>query len=134
MNSMSRILRCALILLTATAVHVDWHLGRPTHIRDSLAWGEHWIFGLAFGFCLAAFIAWRNPERPPRDLVFVTAMGLFVGQIVEPLIETIFYDVSLSFVYPPERWILFAEFTAAFLLGSAVAWALVARTATFTGR
>jgi hypothetical protein len=119
-----RKLQLLAILTTAIAVHVDWHLGRPAHISHSLAWEDHWIFGLILGSSIACLLAWRGAAQPLARFLTVALAGFFIGQIVEPLSEVLIYDESLAFVYPAIRWILFLEFAAAFLVSGVACLAL----------
>lgn len=47
----------------------------------------------------------------------ISAAGFFVGQIIEPALEVLFYRESFAAVNPPVRWQLFGEFAAAWLAG-----------------
>ncbi len=67
-----------LSVLLATALHVDWHLARPTHHRLSLGWSYHWlatalVFGLA-GWLIAR--AWPASRWRLGAVVFVAAAML----------------------------------------------------------
>jgi hypothetical protein len=106
------------IVLIAVAIHLDFHMGRPHHWEGSLGWEYHWLFGLVSLFLFGWYVARKWPERPWLVLAVNGLLGLFVGQIIEPLGEVLFYRESLRNVYPPERWIVFGEFALAGLVGA----------------
>ena len=109
-----------LAILLAVLVHVDWHLGRPQHMRLSLDWSFHWLLGLAAGASMAWIFARRfEPDASWRWLSLVGVLGLTLGQIVQPALEVVAYGVTFEQVYPQVRWHLFAAFAAAWVAGGA---------------
>ena len=107
-------------LAVAVSVHLGWHLGRPHHIPLSLEFAHHWILGLLTGAALAWNATRVDPSHATRLFALVGALGLFAGQILEPLGEVLFYDdVSLGSVFFYARWRLFGQFAIAFIVGGA---------------
>ena len=113
-------------LLLMVLVHVDWHLGRGHHHRMSGEWRYHWLLGLAAFFLLVIYVARKWPGNPLPVAILTAAVGLFLGQIVEPLLEVVGYHFPIAIVLSPERWRVFFEFCAAGLAGFVLA-ALVVR-------
>ena len=115
------------VLLIMVLVHVDWHFGRGHHHRLSLSWPYHWLIGLVTFFLLAWFCARKWPEHPFRAALLNGFLGLFAGQIVEPLLEVVGYRVPMTLVFSVERWRVFAQFAAAaaagLFLGFGMLWA-----------
>jgi hypothetical protein len=110
----------AWIIAIGVIVHLDWHLGRPHHIPLSLAFPHHWIVGLIIGFVLAANATRSNPTHAIGLFALVGGLGLFAGQVLEPIGEVLYYDgVTLANVYPYVRWRLFGQFAIAFVVGGA---------------
>jgi hypothetical protein len=108
------------IFAVAVIVHLDWHLGRPHHIPLSLGFPHHWILGLITGAALAWHATRADPQRATRLFILIGALGLFAGQILEPLGEVIVYDAdTLTSVLSPFRWRLFGQFAIAFVVGGA---------------
>lgn len=115
-------------LLIMVIVHVDWHFGRGHHHRLSLSLPYHWILGLVTFFLLALYSAKKWPQNTIGAAVLNGVLGLFAGQIVEPLLEVIGYRVPMGEVFTPERWRIFGQFAVAsvvgLLAGFAVVWGL----------
>ncbi|MCI0434511.1 MAG: hypothetical protein L0271_12855 [Gemmatimonadetes bacterium] len=110
-----------LIALMAVVIHLDWHIGRELHHGLSFAWPYHWVLGLVS----FAAVTWRivrveHRHAPVARLLTVLVGGLIAGQLVEPWLETVIYRETWAAVMPVERWRIFAEFTAAGAVGSAV--------------
>lgn len=124
---MRRYLSIWAVLLIMVMVHVDWHLGRGHHHRLSLSWPYHWTTGLLTFFLLVLFCARKWPENPVRAALLNGVLGVFAGQIIEPLLEVLGYRVPLAQVFSPERWYVFCQFAVAavagLLAGFAVVWA-----------
>lgn len=113
------------VLLIMVMVHVDWHFGRGHHHRLSLSLPYHWILGLVTFFLLALYSARKWPQNAIGAAVLNGTLGLFAGQIVEPLLEVIGYRVSLGEVFTPERWRIFAQFAVASVVGLLAGFAFV---------
>jgi hypothetical protein len=105
------------VLFLAVLVHVDWHLGRAQHHRLSMGWEYHWVTGFVAFFLVILIVAWKSPEHLEFAAALNVVLGLFLGQIVEPLLEVLGYHVSLATALPPERWKVFFQFCLAGLVG-----------------
>jgi len=105
-----------LVLLgLAGLIHLDWHLGRPHHMRLSLEWGRHWLAAIPV-FALAGwFLAARFPDRLWAASAINLVGAAFLGQVLEPLAENL-GDSRFSLAMPAERWMAFAQFMAAGLM------------------
>ena len=99
-------------LWIGTLIHVDWHLGRPGHDHLSLALPYHWVLAvLAF-----APLPWLLVRRWSISIGMsaqLIALGVLVGQGLEPLGELILYPAGPNPFTNPVRWRIFAEFMAA---------------------
>ncbi len=112
-------------VILAVLVHVDWHVGRPGHMRLSLDWPFHWLLGLAAGAGMGwLFLRRRGHGGAERMLAFTGGLGLVLGQVVEPALEVVAYGETFEAVYPAVRWELFAAFAAAWVAGAALAVAV----------
>ncbi len=114
---MRRYLSIWAVLLIMVMVHVDWHFGRGHHHHMSLSWPYHWITGLVTFFLLVLFCARKWPEKFASAALLNGALGLFAGQIVEPMLEVIGYRISVATVFFPERWHVFWQFLMAAIAG-----------------
>ena len=122
---MKALLSVPVIVALAVVVHTDWHFARPTHHRLSLGWSAHWTL-CALAFAAAGwYLARRFPRAPWQAASLNAALGVFVGQIVEPILEAAFYDGRLAFDVEPERWLAFGQCMAAAGLAMAAAVAFV---------
>lgn len=110
---MRRLLFAVLVLALATAVHVDWHLARPTHHRLSLGWSYHWLFAAAFFAAVGWIIARRWSTGAGHAAAWIVALALLIAQGVEPLLEVALYQHRIGYPSEPERWRAFALCVAA---------------------
>ena len=102
-----------LSLLLGAAIHIDWHLARHQHDGRSLGWDAHWLVAIPI-FALAAwFIArrWPPPANPWRPAALSVALGVFLGQVLEPLGEITHFGATLADELKPTRLTAFALFT-----------------------
>lgn len=114
----------------AVLIHLDWHVGRPRHMRYSLDWDFHWVLGLGAGIGMALIFVRRFGSGKAGPALLVTGMlGFLLGQIVQPALEAIGNSLAFGTVNPPVRWSVFAGFSIAWLAGSAVVLALALRRA-----
>jgi hypothetical protein len=116
------------VLLIMVLVHVDWHFGRAHHHHLSLSWPYHWVTGLVAFFLLGWFCARKWPDNPLGAALVNGSLGLFAGQVVEPLLEVVGYPrAPMASVFSAERWHVFAQFAAAaavgLLTGLGMVWA-----------
>ena len=110
---MRRLRYSALVLILASAVHVDWHLARPAHHRLSLAWPHHWIFAAAVFAAVGWLIARWWPETPGRAAAGIVGLALILAQVVEPVLEIAFYEHRVGYPSDPGRWAAFGVCIAA---------------------
>ena len=104
-------------LLIAVIVHVDWHFGRGHDHHLSLSLRYHWMLGLVAFFLLALFCARKWPRNAVVAALVNGILGLFIGQIVEPLLEVVLYRVPVANGFTGERWAVFGQFGAAAVVG-----------------
>ena len=116
-----------LTLGLAAFLHADWHFARPLHHRLSLDWSTHWIACVAV-FALAGwYIARRWPESKWKAAGWNVAIALILAQLVEPLLETAYYDRQLLYDVEPARWVAFGQCVLAGVLALALMLFLAAR-------
>lgn len=101
-----------LVLFLAAAVHVDFHLGRPTHFRHSGGSPIHFLLAIPV-FAVAAFsVARRWPQQIRSASVRNLALGMVAGQLIEPASEPLIFGGPFLSAWEAPRWELFAEFLA----------------------
>ena len=113
-------IRSSLVWLSAlwlgVLIHVDWHLGRPGPSHLSFGFPYHWLLALvAFG-PLPWLLRRRWPNSLTQASVLVIALGVVLGQGLEPLGEVIHFDRGSEPFVNAVRWRIFAEFLAAGVL------------------
>ncbi len=111
----------------AMAIHLDWHLARH-HGRWSAGWAHHWVVALPL-FAAAAWILVRRwPDRiVPASLATLGAAAV-LGQVVEPLMESLAFGAPIAQGFGAERLHAFFQFFGAGLLAYVVAaWWLARR-------
>jgi hypothetical protein len=113
-------IRSPLVWLTAlwigVLIHVDWHLGRPGHSHLSFGLPYHWLLAVVAFAPLPWLLIRRWPNSLTQASVVVIALGVVLGQGVEPLGEVIHFHVGAEPFTTPVRWRVFAEFMAAGML------------------
>ena len=106
---MPKLTALILSVLLAVALHVDWHLARPTHHRLSLGWTYHWL-ATALVFAIAGYViarAWPSWRWRLGAVVFVAAVVL--AQVIEPVLEALIYEGRSGYDVEPARWAAFGR-------------------------
>src|SRR5438132_11032242 len=86
-------------------IHLDWHLARHEHDGRSLGWDAHWLLAIP----IFAFAAWRiarrwpPPDNPWRPAALTVALGVLLGQVIEPLAGILHYPAPLAADLEPAR-------------------------------
>jgi hypothetical protein len=107
--------RVVAAVLLATAIHLDWHLARPGHHSElSGHWAQHWLWGIPVFALLARYLSRQPSEQRWRVSAAVILVGIFLGQVLEPLSEL--WGAPWSYAFSGLRWTAFAEFLSAGLL------------------
>jgi hypothetical protein len=96
-----------LALVLAAGIHADWHLARSHHHRLSLGWREHWIFALAVFAAVGWFVARAWPRTRWRDGAWTLALGIFIAQGLEPVLEVALYRHAFGYPDEPDRLAVF---------------------------
>jgi uncharacterized membrane protein YagU involved in acid resistance len=112
---------CLLSVLLAVGIHVDWHLARPHHHRLSLEWREHWIFSIVLFALVGMIVARLWPAVRWRAGTWTLALWVVLAQVVEPVLEAVFYDHRLAYDVEPARWTAFFVCLAAGIPACALA-------------
>jgi hypothetical protein len=110
---MSRFPAVLLSVVLGAAIHLDWHLARPHHHRLSLEWPYHWAATAAIFGVVGWVVARSYSNRRWRVGLAVLVAGVFIGQLLEPVLESVFYDGGFGYDVEPERWTAFCQAMAA---------------------
>jgi hypothetical protein len=110
-------------------VHGDWHLGRPGPSHLSFGLPYHWLLAV-FAFAPLPWILIRRwPNSLAQVSILVIAVGVALGQGLEPLGEVIHFHVGAEPFTNPLRWRIFAEFMVAGILAYLSSAAIAAKRA-----
>ena len=96
-------------------VHLDWHLGRPGHDALSFHLPWHWLLAVPAFLPIAWLVKRQWPDAALKAGLVVVLLGLLIGQVLEPLGESLLGAGTEPFTNPL-RWRAFAEFVGAGLL------------------
>jgi len=114
---MRRYISIPSILLLGLLVHLDWHLGRGHDHRFSGEWAYHWITGF-LGFLLVVFLmARKSPRWLTPAAALNVALGLVLGQFLEPLGEALVSHLPVAQIVTAERSQIFRDFMIAGIAG-----------------
>jgi hypothetical protein len=101
-------------LLLAMVIHADWHLARPHHHgRLSFECREHWLIAAALFAAVGCIVARVWPRERWTIGAWTLALGIFVAQVLEPILEVVSYAHRLGYASEPERWVVFGICMAA---------------------
>lgn len=114
-----------LVLLLVVVIHVDWHFARPLHHRWSLDLEWHWLLAIPVFALAAAYLRRRSPGRLWEAAAANLLLATVGAQVVEPILEELYYEHSLVLMTDPLRWTVFAQFVAAGLLAFVAAAAVL---------
>jgi len=124
-------IRSPLIWLSAVwigaLIHVDWHLGRPGHDHLSFGMPYHWLLAILTFAPLPWLLMRRWHKSPYAASVVAIALGILLGQGIEPLSEVILFQAGAEPFTNPVRWRVFGEFMAAGIATYLASTALVSK-------
>lgn len=131
-------IRSSLIWLSAlwigALIHIDWHAGRPGHDHLSFGMPYHWLLAILTFAPLPRLQMRRWPTSPHVASVVAIALGLLLGQGIEPLSEVILFQAGAEPFTNPIRWRVFGEFMAAGIVTYLASTALALRPMPPSGR
>ena len=100
------------VLALATAVHVDWHVARPTVHHLSLGWRWHWLLAIP----VFALSAWYVRRAWAANLIaassIIVGAGILLGGVIEPAWELWVEGATLDWSFGPLRLAALGAFVA----------------------
>ena len=102
-----------LSVMLAAVLHLDWHLARPAHHPFSLEWSGHWLATAGLFAITGCIIAQVWPHARWRLGAAVFLAAVILAQVVEPVLEVLFYEGRLGYAGEPARWAAFGRAMAA---------------------
>ena len=114
---MRRYISISSILLLGLLVHLDWHLGRSHDHRFSGEWSYHWITGFLGCLLVVFLVARKSPRWLTPAAALNVALGLVLGQFLDPLGEALVSHLPVAQIVTAERSQIFREFMIAGIAG-----------------
>lgn len=91
----TRMITAALVTLgLATAMHLDWHVARPTVHHLSLGWDWHWVIAVPVFALTAWYVVRAWPDAVLGASVAILGTASLLAAVVEPAWE---YGTGASF-------------------------------------
>jgi len=100
--ALRRLISLPVALLIGLGIHLDWHLARPMDQRLSAHLSAHWILAIPLFAGVAWYFVRRWPVGGIWPGVLTVAVGVLLGEIIEPLLEVLAGD-TLADAYEPLR-------------------------------
>ena len=102
---MSRRIVSALLvsLALATAIHLDWHVARPTthHLSLGLPW--HWLAAIPVFALTAWYVAAAWPRQLWRASLWIVGGAVFLAGLLEPAWEYFVDDATFDWSFGRTR-------------------------------
>lgn len=97
-------------LALATAIHLDWHVARPTthHLSLGLPW--HWLLAIPVFGLVAWYVARAWPSAVPRASLGIVGFGILLGGVLEPAWEYCFGDATFEWAFGRQRTTILTTF------------------------
>ena len=94
----------------ATAIHLDWHIARPTthHLSLGLSW--HWLLAIPVFALVAWYVSRAWPAAVGRASVGIVGFGILSGGVLEPVWEYCFADATFEWAFGMRRNTILATF------------------------
>ena len=94
----------------AAAIHLDWHVARPTthHLSLGLPW--HWLLAVPVFGLVAWYVTRAWPSAVLRASVGIVGFAILLGGILEPAWEYCFADATFEWAFGRQRTTILATF------------------------
>ena len=119
-------------ILLGSAIHLDWHLARPTHHRLSLGLSWHWALAIPLFTMAACWVARQNPRRPVRASALLLGAAVALGGVLEPAWEYWIGNAPYEWAFGPQRTWSAIAYVATGIAAYAVTYRLLRRQAPVT--
>lgn len=114
-------------LALATAIHLDWHVARPTthHLSLGLPW--HWLLAIPVFGLVAWYVVRAWPSKLLLASVAIVGFGILLGGVLEPAWEYCFADATFEWAFGRQRTTILAAYVGMGLLTYVAVLALLQR-------
>lgn len=90
-------------ILLGSAIHLDWHLARPTHHPLSLGLSWHWALAIPVFGMAGYWVSRRNPENPRAASLLLLGTATLLGAVLEPAWEFWIGNATYDWAFGPDR-------------------------------
>jgi len=99
-------------LALATAIHLDFHVARPTthHLSLGLPW--HWLLAIPVFALVAWYVALSWPARVLPASLWIVGIAIVAGGVLEPAWEYFLGDAGWDWAFGPTRNTALATFVS----------------------
>lgn len=114
-------------LALATAIHLDWHVARPTVHHLSLGLPAHWLLAIPVFGLGAWYVVRAWPLKLLPASIAILSSAIIIGGVVEPAWEYFLGGATFEWAFGQTRNVILAAFVATGLLSYAAVVTLLRR-------
>ena len=100
----------------ATAIHLDWHVARPTVHHLSLGLPAHWLLAIPVFGLVAWYVVRAWPSNVSGASFAILGSAIILGGVVEPAWEYFLGGASYEWAFGRSRNMMLASFLGTGLL------------------
>ena len=115
------------ILGLATAIHLDWHVARPTVHHLSLGLPAHWLLAIPVFGLVAWYVVRAWPSKVLDASVGILGSAIILGGVLEPAWEYFLGGASFEWAFGRTRTTMLVAFVAMGLVAFVAAIAFLRR-------
>ena len=115
------------ILGLATAIHLDWHVARPTVHHLSLGLPAHWLLAIPVFGLVAWYVVRAWPSKVLAASVGILGSAIILGGVLEPAWEYFLGGASFEWAFGRTRTTMLVAFVAMGLVAFVAAIAFLRR-------
>jgi len=114
-------------LALATAIHLDWHVARPTSHHLSLGLPWQWLLAIPVFGLVAWYVARAWPNSVPSASVGIVGGAILLGGVIEPAWEYFLGDATFEWAFGRQRTTILVTFVGMGLVAYVAVLALMQR-------
>ena len=103
----------------ATAIHLDWHVARPTVHHLSLGLPAHWLLAIPVFGLVAWYVVRAWPSKLLPASIAILSSAIIIGGVLEPAWEYFLGGASFEWAFGKTRNVILATFVGTGLLAYA---------------
>ena len=111
----------------ATAIHLDWHVARPTVHHLSLGLPAHWLLAIPVFGLVAWYVVRVWPLSVLPASIAILGVAIVIGGVLEPAWEYFLGGASFEWAFGRTRNVILASFVGTGLLAYVAVAAILSR-------